>query len=210
MSQKQGIFDVGLAQNPANFQALTPLSFLSWAEEAYGTCTALIHGNIQFTYAQFGARCRRLASALAGRGVGQGDTVSLMSPNTPPMLEAHYGVPMIGAVLNSLNYRLDASTIAFILDHGESKVIITDREFSSVVSEALSIMDRDIIVIDVDDPLANGGDLIGEKDYEAFLEEGEPTHPMRMPDDEWQAICLNYTSGTTGKKALFITIGARS
>ena len=198
MSQNQGIFDVGLAQKPANFQALTPLSFLGWAEEVYGARTAVIHGDIQFTYSQFAARCRLLASALTGRGIGQGDTVSLMSPNTPPMLEAHYGVPMIGAVLNSLNYRLDASTIAFILDHGESKVIITDREFSPVVSEALSILDRDIIVIDIDDPLAKGGELIGEKDYEALLEEGDPTHPITMPKDEWQAICLNYTSGTTG------------
>jgi len=198
MSQNQGIFDVGLAQKPANFQALTPLSFLGWAEEVYGARTAVIHGDIQFTYSQFAARCRLLASALTGRGIGQGDTVSLMSPNTPPMLEAHYGVPMIGAVLNSLNYRLDAPTIAFILDHGESKVIITDREFSPVIKEALAILGRDIIVIDVDDPLAKGGELIGEKDYEAFLEEGDPTHPINMPEDEWQAICLNYTSGTTG------------
>ena len=165
MSQNKGIFEVGLAQNPANFQALTPLSFLSWAEEVYGASTAIIHGDTEYTYAQFAARCRRLASALAGRGIRRGDTVSLMSPNTPPMLEAHYGVPMIGAVLNSLNYRLDASTIAFILDHGESKVIITDREFSHVISEALAILDRDIIVLDIDDPLANGGELIGEKDY---------------------------------------------
>ncbi|MDG2204322.1 MAG: AMP-binding protein, partial [Alphaproteobacteria bacterium] len=198
MSLNQGIFDVGLAQKPANFQALTPLSFLGWAEEVYGASTAVIHGDTQFTYAQFAARCRLLASALTGRGIGQGDTVSLMSPNTPPMLEAHYGVPMIGAVLNSLNYRLDAPTIAFILDHGESKVIITDREFSPVIKEALAILGRDIIVIDVDDPLAKGGELIGEKDYEAFLEEGDPTHPINMPEDEWQAICLNYTSGTTG------------
>ena len=198
MSQNQGIFDVGLAQNPANFQALTPLSFLSWAEEVYGASIAVIHGDNQFTYTQFAARCRRLASALTGRGIGQGDTVSLMSPNTPSMLEAHYAVPMIGAVLNSLNYRLDASTIAFILDHGESKVIITDREFSPVVSEALTFLDRDIIIIDIDDPLAKGGELIGEKDYEALLEEGDPTYPITMPKDEWQAICLNYTSGTTG------------
>ena len=198
MPQNQGIFDVGLAQNPANFQALTPLSFLGWAEEVYGASIAVVHGDTQFTYAQFAARCRRLASALTGRGIGQGDTVSIMSPNTPPMLEAHYGVPMIGAVLNSLNYRLDAPTIAFILDHGESKAIITDREFSPVIQEALTTLDRDIIVIDIDDPLAKGGELIGEKDYEAFLEEGDPTHPINMPEDEWQAICLNYTSGTTG------------
>ena len=118
---------------------------------------------------------------------------------------------MIGAVLNSLNYRLDASTIAFILDHGESKVIITDREFSHVISEALAILDRDIIVVDIDDPLANGGELIGEKDYEAFLEEGDQTHSITMPGDEWQAICLNYTSGTTEtRRALFIIIGALS
>jgi len=198
MSGQQGIFDAGLEQNPANYQPLTPLNFLAWAEQVYADSTAVIHGDQHFTWAEFGARCRRLASALTARGIGHGDTVSLMSPNTPPMLEAHYGVPMIGAVLNSLNYRLDAATIAFILNHGEAKVLITDREFSPVIKDALEQLGRDIIVIDIDDPLAKGGDLLGEKDYEAFLDEGDPSHPIEMPVDEWQAICLNYTSGTTG------------
>ena len=127
MSQSKGIFEKGLEPNSANFQALTPLSFLAWAEEVYPDNIAVIHGETQFTWAEFGVRCRRLASALSKRGLGYGDTVSIMAPNTPPMLEAHYGVPMTGAVLNSLNYRLDAATIAFILDHGESKAVIDAR-----------------------------------------------------------------------------------
>ena len=198
MSQSKGIFEKGLEPNSANFQALTPLSFLAWAEEVYPDNIAVIHGETQFTWAEFGVRCRRLASALSKRGLGYGDTVSIMAPNTPPMLEAHYGVPMTGAVLNSLNYRLDAATIAFILDHGESKAVILDREFSGVIRDALKILGRDIIVIDIDDPLAKAGDLIGEMDYEKFLEQGDPAYSMKMPADEWQAICLNYTSGTTG------------
>ncbi|MEK9725227.1 MAG: AMP-binding protein, partial [Rhodospirillaceae bacterium] len=171
---------------------------LAWSEQVYATSTAVIHGDSHYTWAEFGARCRRLASALAGRGIGPSDTVSLMAPNVPPMLEAHYGVPMLGAVLNSLNYRLDAKTIAFILNHGESKVLITDKEFSPTIKEALALLGREIVVIDIDDPLAKSGELLGEKDYEAFLNEGDPTHPIVYPADEWQAICLNYTSGTTG------------
>ena len=198
MSQSKGIFEKGLEPNAANFQALTPLSFLAWAEEVYPDNTAVIHGETRFTWAEFGVRCRRLASALSRRGLGYGDTVSIMAPNIPPMLEAHYGVPMTGAVLNSLNYRLDASTIAFILDHGESKAVITDREFSGVIRDALKILGRDIIVIDIDDPLAKAGDTLGEIDYEELLEEGDPEYPIKIPADEWQAICLNYTSGTTG------------
>ena len=198
MSQSKGIFEKGLEPNAANFQALTPLSFLAWAEEVYPDNTAVIHGETRFTWAEFGVRCRRLASALSRRGLGYGDTVSIMAPNIPPMLEAHYGVPMTGAVLNSLNYRLDAATIAFILDHGESKAVITDREFSGVIRDALKILGRDIIVIDIDDPLAKAGDVLGEIDYEELLEEGDPESPIKIPADEWQAICLNYTSGTTG------------
>jgi len=192
------IYEQGLDRTPANHQPLTPLTFLAWAEQVYAERTAVIHGDQRYTWAQFGARCRRLASALIGRGIRPGDTVSLMAPNIPPMLEAHYGVPMTGAVLNSLNYRLDAKTIAFILNHGESKVLITDKEFSPVIKEALAQIGREITVIDIDDPLAKDGELLGEKDYEAFLEEGDPAHPITPPADEWQAICLNYTSGTTG------------
>ncbi len=193
-----GIFDQNLGRNAANHQPLSPLNFLAWAEHVYRDRTAVIHGDQRRTWAEFGARCRRLAAALKGRGVGLGDTVTVMSPNTPAMLEAHYGIPMAGAVLNALNYRLDAATIAFILEHGEAKVLLTDREFSSVIQEALAQCSRDLVVIDIDDHLAEGGELIGEMDYEAFLAEGDPTHPITRPDDEWQSICLLYTSGTTG------------
>ena len=197
MSSDRGIFEMGLGKNPANYQPLTPISFLNWAETVYPNKIAVIHGDMRFTYREFGERCRRLASALNRRGVGKGDAVALMSPNAPPMLEAHFGVPMTGAVLNSLNFRLDASTVAFILRHGEAKVLITDREFSSVIKDALVVSDRDITVIDIDDPLGDGGELLGEKDYEAFLAEGESAFDG-WPSDEWDAICLNYTSGTTG------------
>ena len=197
MSSNPGIFEVGLEQTPANYQPLTPISFLSWAEIVYPNKTAVIHGQARYTYREFGQRCRRLASALRSHGIGVGDAVALMSPNTPPMLEAHFGVPMSGAVLNALNFRLDAPTIAFILNHGEAKVLITDREFSPVIKEALANFGRDIIVIDIDDPLADGGQLLGEKNYEEFLTEGDPTF-NGWPDNEWDAICLNYTSGTTG------------
>ncbi|MDP6927892.1 MAG: AMP-binding protein, partial [Rhodospirillales bacterium] len=195
MSSDRGIFEMGLGKNPANYQPLTPISFLNWAETVYPNKIAVIHGDMRFTYREFGERCRRLASALNRRGVGKGDAVALMSPNAPPMLEAHFGVPMTGAVLNSLNFRLDASTVAFILRHGEAKVLITDREFSSVIKDALVVSDRDITVIDIDDPLGDGGELLGEKDYEAFLAEGESAFDG-WPSDEWDAICLNYTSGT--------------
>ena len=157
-----------------------------------------MHGERRYSYREFYARCRRLASALSRRGVGLGDTVSVMAPNVPSMLECHYGVPMTGAVLNALNFRLDAGAIAFILDHGEARVLITDREFSGVIKEALGRIERDILVIDIDDELAAGGELLGEKDYEAFLEEGDPNYQWQPPDDEWHALALNYTSGTTG------------
>ncbi|MDD9878699.1 MAG: acyl-CoA synthetase [Magnetovibrio sp.] len=198
MAADGNIYERDLGRNAANHVALTPLSFLAWAEQVYAERTAVIHGEQRYTWAEFGRRCRRLASALKGRGIGPGDTVSVMSPNAPPMLEAHYGVPMAGAVLNALNFRLDAATIAFILEHGEAKVLLTDREFSAVIKEALATLGREITVIDIDDPLADGGELLGETDYEAFLEEGDPEFPITPPDDEWQAICLNYTSGTTG------------
>jgi fatty-acyl-CoA synthase len=193
-----GAFDQDLGRRPANFASLTPLSFLAWAAQVYAGKTAVVHGDRAFTYTELYARCRRLASALARRGIGRGDTVAIVAPNVPAMLEAHYGVPMAGAVLNPLNYRLDARTIAFILDHGEAKLLITDREFSPTVEEALRLLGRSIPVIDVDDPLYEGGRRLGEKDYEALLAEGDPEAAWEPPADEWQAICLLYTSGTTG------------
>jgi fatty-acyl-CoA synthase len=192
------IFEQDLDANSANFQPQTPLTFLDWAASVYPDKTAVIHGDNRFTYRQFAQRSRRLASALVKRGLGLGDTVAVMAPNSPPMLEAHFGVPMTGAVLNALNYRLDAAGIAFILAHGEAKILITDREYSPIIKEALESLDAPITVIDIDDPLAEGGELIGEMDYEAFLEEGDPDFVWAPPADEWQAISLNYTSGTTG------------
>jgi fatty-acyl-CoA synthase len=192
------IYEQDLDRQPANHQPLTPLSFLDWSESVYPDKPAVIHGEQRYTYREFGERCRRLASALTRCGVGVGDTVSVMAPNCPTLLEAHYGVPMAGAVLNAINTRLDANTVAFILGHAESKVLIADRELSAVIKPALEKLGRDIIVIDNDDPLAEGGELLGEKDYEAFLAEGDPAHPITMPTDEWQALSLCYTSGTTG------------
>jgi fatty-acyl-CoA synthase len=187
-----------LQRGPANFASLTPLSFLPWAAHVYAGKTAVIHGERAFTYAELYARCRRLASALSRRGIGRGDGVAIMAPNVPAMLEAHYGIPMVGAVLNPLNYRLDPRSIAFILDHGQARLLITDREFSPTIEEALRLLGRPIPVIDIDDPLHEGGRLLGEKDYEALLAEGDPDFDWTPPADEWQAICLLYTSGTTG------------
>ena len=158
-----------------------------------------MHGARSWTYAQFYARSRRLASALAKRGIGRGDTVAVMLANTPAMLEAHYGVPMTGAVLNALNTRLDAAVIAFTLDHAEAKVLITDREFSPVIKAALALAKVKPLVIDYDDPEYSGaGERLGTLEYEDFLADGDPDFAWRMPDDEWDAIALNYTSGTTG------------
>ncbi len=192
------IYEQGLEKNPANFHPLTPLSFLERSARVFPDKVAVIHGTATINYRDFYARCRRLASALARRGIGIGDTVAVMSPNTPAMLELHYGVPMCGAVLNALNYRLDPATIAFILKHGEARILFTDMEFSSVIGEALKLYDGDITVIDIDDPLGDGGEPLGEMDYESFLSDGDPDYEWLLPHDEWQAICLNYTSGTTG------------
>ena len=177
-------FEQALDRGPANYAPLTPLSFLARAATVYPDKPAVIHGDRTWSYADFYARCRRLASALRRRGIRRGDTVAVMAPNVPALLEAHYGVPMAGAVLNALNYRLDARTIAFILEHGEAKVLITDREFSDTVGQALGMLRRKITVIDIDDPLHAGGQLLGEKDYEAFLAEGDPDWAWRGPADE--------------------------
>ncbi|MCG6231533.1 acyl-CoA synthetase [Vibrio furnissii] len=192
------IYENGLAQCEVNHIALTPLSFLERTAAIYPNYPAVIHGTIRRTWAETYQRCRQLASALAGRGVGKGDTVSVMLPNIPAMLEAHFGVPMIGAVLNTLNIRLDAETIAFMLNHCEAKVLICDREFHDVIAHVLALMDTPPLVIDVDDPEYGEGQATSELDYETFLAEGDPAYEWQWPEDEWQAISLNYTSGTTG------------
>ncbi|MDB5559454.1 MAG: AMP-dependent synthetase and ligase, partial [Enterovirga sp.] len=185
--------------NPANHQPLTPLQFLERAAHTFPDRTAIIHGGLRRSYAEFYARTRRLASALAKRGIGRGDTVAVVLANTPAMLESHYGVPMCGAVLNTLNTRLDAATVAFALDHGEAKVLITDREFAPVVKAALASASVKPLVVDYDDPEFDGpGEVLGDLDYEALLAEGDPAFAWQPPRDEWDAIALNYTSGTTG------------
>ncbi len=193
-----GPYADGLERNDANHAPLTPLNFIARAADVHPERTAVIHGDTRYSWAETYARCRRLASALAGRGIGAGDTVSVIAPNVPAIYEAHFGVPMTGAVLNAINTRLDGATVAFILDHAESKVLIADRELSPTVEDALGRLDRDITVIDIDDPLAEGGELLGEKDYEALLAEGDPDFAWQPPADEWAPISLNYTSGTTG------------
>jgi len=192
-------YERDLDQNAANFQPLSPLTFLDRAAKVFPDHTAVIHGNQRFTYAEFYARARRLASALVKREIKKFDTVSVILANTPPMLEAHYGVAMTGAVLNCLNTRLDAAAIAFILDHAEAKVVITDREFADTMGPALEQAGVDPLVIDYDDPeFAQTGAMLGEIEYEAFLAEGDPGFEWALPEDEWQSLSLNYTSGTTG------------
>jgi fatty-acyl-CoA synthase len=187
-----------LRRSAANYAPLSPLSFLARAAAVYPDKTAIIHGSLRTSYAEFYERCRRLADALRQRGIGPGDVVAIMAPNVPGMLEAHYGVAMAGGVLNALNYRLDARSIAFILDHGGAKIVLTDREFAPVMGEALTLAANRPLVVDIDDPVHVGGALIGEIDYEAFLASGDPAAPWQLPADEWQAIALGYTSGTTG------------
>jgi fatty-acyl-CoA synthase len=192
-------YDRDLDKNPANFQPLTPLTFLERSAAVFPERTAIVHGGLRRNYRDFYSRCRRLASALSKRGIKRGDTVAVMLANTPAMLECHYGVPMTGAVLNTLNTRLDAPIIAFCLGHGEAKALITDREFSKTVKAALAQAKVKPLVIDYDDPEFTGaGERLGELEYEAFLAEGDPDFAWKMPDDEWDAISLNYTSGTTG------------
>ncbi len=193
------LYDDGLGRTAANFQPLTPLTFLERAARTWPTHPAVIHGRIRRDYAEFAARARRLASALSRAGIGPGDTVSVMLSNTPEMLEAHYGVPMTGAVLNTLNTRLDAAIIAFILDHAEAKALITDTEFSPTVKEALARAKVRPLVIDVvDREVPVEGERLGGLDYEDFIASGAPDFAGAQPQDEWQAISLNYTSGTTG------------
>ena len=195
----QSIYDLDLDKNPANFQPLTPLGFLERAAAVYPDRTAIIHGPLRRTYCDFHARACRLANALVQLGIKRGDTVAVLLANTPAMLECHYGVPMTGAVLNTLNTRLDAAVLAFSLDHGEAKILIVDREFSATAKAALALATVKPLIIDYDDPEFGGtGERIGTLDYETFLAEGDPQFERAAPLDEWDAISLNYTSGTTG------------
>jgi fatty-acyl-CoA synthase len=192
-------YDEHLDKNPANYQPLTPLQFLERAAAVYPDHPAIIHGKAKVSYATFYARCRRLASALAQRGIGRNDTVSVMLSNTPAMLEAHYGIPMLGAVLHTINTRLDAAIIAFQLDHANSKLLITDREFAATMKDALAQASVKPIIIDYDDKeFPQTGECLSDIDYETFLASGEADFAWQLPADEWDAISLNYTSGTTG------------
>ncbi len=195
-----------LDQNPANHVALSPLSYLERAAKIYPDTLAVIYGKHRQTWSETYARCKQLGSSLKQRGIGEGDTVAVMLPNVPAMLEAHFGVPMTGAVLNTLNTRLDAQAIAFMLQHGEAQVLLTDREFSSVVEKALSLLEGPRpLVIEVEDDEAPAGKALGDITYEAFLEQGSTDYKWSLPADEWNAIALNYTSGTTGNPKGVVT-----
>ncbi|PKQ06779.1 MAG: acyl-CoA synthetase [Alphaproteobacteria bacterium HGW-Alphaproteobacteria-11] len=192
-------YETGLDKNPANHQPLSPLSFLKRAAEVYPEKIAVVHGSLRRDYAALYARCRKLASAISERGIGLGDTVAVIAPNIPEMLELHYGPAMTGAVVNTINTRLDAAAIGFMLDHGEAKALFVDREFAGLAKEALALAKVKPFVIDIDDAFYDGpGEKIGETDYESFIAAGDPHFNWQLPADEWQAISLNYTSGTTG------------
>jgi len=193
------IYDQHLDRTPANFTPLSPLSYIERTAAVYPDYPSVVYGDRRYTWAETYTRCRRLASALAGRGLGKGDTVSIIAANIPEMYEAHFGVPMAGAVLNAINTRLDAPIIAFILSHAEARVLIVDPEFSEVVRDALAQIDRpDLLVVDIEDPSFAGGAPVGTLSYDALLAEGDPDFDWSLPGDEWDAIALNYTSGTTG------------
>ena len=193
------IYEQHLDRNPANFAPLSPIPLLERAASVFPDHPSIVHGARRYTWSETWTRARRLGSALSRRGIGNGDTVAVMLPNVPEMFECHFGIPMTGGVINALNTRLDAATIAFILNHGEAKILITDREFAPTVETALQQIGRDMTVIDVDDPECRGdGARLGETTYEAFIAGGDPAYAGREPDDEWDAIALNYTSGTTG------------
>ena len=192
-------FEVGLGRRTANFAALTPLVFLDWSADVYPEHLAVVHGARRYSWSATRDRCRRLASALAARGIGRGDTVAVLLANTPEMIEAHFGIPMTGAVLVPLNTRLDAAGITFILEHCEAKVLLVDRAFSSLAARAVAALDRPPTVVDVDDSEYTGpGEPIGTEEYESLLASADPRYDRDEPADEWQAISLNYTSGTTG------------
>jgi fatty-acyl-CoA synthase len=206
MSTDQGHYSAGLDKNSANYVPLSPLSFLERSASVYPQLTSTVYEDRTFTWAQTFERCKRFASVLAAHGIGRGDTVAAMLPNIPAMNEAHFAVPMAGAVLNALNIRLDAASIAFQLDHGGAKIILVDPEFADVISEALNLMKgRKPLVIDVDDPAYVGGHRIGELEYEAAVASGDPDFAWLHPQDEWDAIALGYTSGTTGNPKGVVT-----
>lgn len=192
------MYERGLDKVAANSQPLSPINFLNRTADVYPDKVAIIHGSRKITYKQYRTNVRRLASALTKRGVQKGDTVSILAANIPAFLDAHYGVPLTGAVLNSINIRLDAQNIAFILDHGECDVLLTDTAFSGVVKQALALSSRKPLVIDIDDVMGEGGERIGTIEYEDLLAEGDEDDIINCIDDEWQALALNYTSGTTG------------
>ena len=195
------IFDQHLPRNEANFAALSPLGFIERTAEVYPDRLAIVHGDLRQSWRQTYQRCRQMASALQGRGIGKNDTVAVLLPNTPPMVEAHFGVPMAGAVLNALNTRLDPEAIAFMLDHGEAKAVIVDPEFAGTLAKALALRKStgSLLVIEVQDALYGpASQSLGGIDYEAFVASGDPQFAWQLPADEWDAIALNYTSGTTG------------
>ncbi len=195
------IYDQDLPQTPANFAPMSPLSFIERTAEVYPTRLAVVHGSLRQDWATTYRRCRQLASALSQAGIGKNDTVAVMLPNTPPMVEAHFGIPMAGAVLNTLNTRLDPETIAFMLDHGEAKAVIVDPEFAGVMKKAMALRQSKspLLVIDVEDTLfTSPAEKIGSTTYEAFVAKGDPAFVWSLPANEWDAIALNYTSGTTG------------
>ena len=193
------IYEQHLDRNPANYAPLSPIPLLERAASVFPDRPSVVHGARRYTWSETWTRARRLGSALAQRGIGKGDTVAAMLPNIPEMFECHFGVPLTGAIFNALNTRLDAATIAFVLNHGEAKILIADREYAPIVESALERIGRTITVIDVDDPEYDGaGALLGETTYDDFIAGGDLAYEGREPDDEWDAISLNYTSGTTG------------
>jgi fatty-acyl-CoA synthase len=204
------IYDVGLEKNAANYASLSPLSFIAWSADVYPERSSVIHGARRYTWSETYTRTRRLASAIARRGIKRGETVSAMLANTPEMYEAHFGVPMSGAVFNALNTRLDADAIAFILRHAEAKLVLVDREFSAIVQAAVAQLQHPPLIVDVlDSEYQGGGAPIGSLDYEALLAEGDPAYAWQLPPDEWDAISLNYTSGTTGNPKGVVLGGAQ-